>query len=307
MKKILAIAQKEFTASFKDKVFLLMAGLFLLMSIVSVYVGATTKNAEWSAYQSIVQAAVAQGLAAPAAPEIFPLTILHNMTEYIVMIGAVLAIFIGFDGFSGERDSGTLGLVLTKPITRAGFITGKLLGAGFIIGAPLLVTLTFNIALFIVFSGFVPNMDEVMRLAVFVVTAFCYMMLFYAAALFVSVQSRDRTYSFLIMMAIWIFISFVVPQLADTQRSFSYAVNNVAGMVTQVPADTSISRMIDLFSPAVQFQKIGDDLLQAATESATLGIFRLAGKDFLQFLYLIGLGGVLCAFTFSASKKERVL
>ena len=112
-----------------------MVVLFLAMSIVSVYVGSTTKNAELRAYGDIVAQANAQGTQVPEAPLIFPLEILHNMTEYIVMIGAVLAIFLGFDAFSGEREGGTLRVIFTRPISRFEFITGKLLGAGFMTGA----------------------------------------------------------------------------------------------------------------------------------------------------------------------------
>ena len=88
------IAGKELRASFRNMEFLLIVGVFLLMSIVSVYIGSTTKNAEMRAYESIASSAANAGTEMPAAPVIYSLAILKNLVEYIVMIGAILAIFL---------------------------------------------------------------------------------------------------------------------------------------------------------------------------------------------------------------------
>ena len=61
------IAGKEFRSSFRNMEFLLIVAVFLVMSIVSVYIGSTTKNAELRAYESIVAAATAAGTEIPAA------------------------------------------------------------------------------------------------------------------------------------------------------------------------------------------------------------------------------------------------
>lgn len=307
MRKIIVIAQNEFATSFRKHIFLIMAALFLFMSVVSVYVGSTTRNAEWGAYQNIVQVAAASGTQAPPAPGIYPLSILHNLTDYIIMIGAVLAIFIGFDGFSGERYRGTMHMILAKPISISGFISGKLLGAGSIIGTLLFVTLISNLVLFTVLSGFAPTAGEVARLILFILAAFIYMMLFYTVSLWVSAQSRDRTYGFLILMVLWITISFVIPQLADSQRNFVFAVNNVAGTVTQVPTETTLSHLINLFSPAVQFQQIGNDFLQTAPDTAKMGVAALTHKNALELVYLLALSGCAGLATVHAARKERAL
>ncbi len=307
MNKVLVIARKEFTTAFKDRVLLLMAILFLAMSIVSVYVGSTTKNAELRAYGDIVAEANAQGTEAPEAPQIFPLEILHNMTEYIIMIGAVLAIFLGFDAFSGEREGGTLRVIFTRPISRFEFIAGKLLGAGFLIGALLLAAFVFNLLLFALFTGLLPNANEILRLVSFMITAFLYMIGFYMFSFLASILSRNRTFSFLVMMAAWICVSFVIPQLAETQRNFAFAVNNVAGTTTQVPGDTAISKFIDWFSPAVQFKEIGDDLLQVHSESALLSAGAAFAKQTGRFLYILSMGVLPFCLSSLTAKKEGVL
>ena len=307
MNSILILARKEFKTAMKDSVFFVMAILFLAMSVASVYIGSTTKNAEMLAYQNIVTVLQSQGGILPAAPEIYPLAILRNMIEYITMIGAVLAIFLGFDAFSGERENGTLRLLLTRPLYRDQLLTGKLLGAGMIIGALLSVTLVFNITLFSVATGLIPSLNEILRLVVFIVLAFVYMMSFYIATLYVSIRTRDRAFGFLAMMVVWIFISFVVPQLADTQRNFAYAINNVAGTVNQIPSDTVISKAIELFSPTVQFKHISNDLLQVVSETATIPIFKILVKDLFELIYIFIPSIVLLSLSYTSVQKENAL
>jgi len=301
------IAGKELRASFRNMEFLLIVGVFLLMSIVSVYIGSTTKNAEMRAYESIASSAANAGTEIPAAPVIYSLAILKNLVEYIVMIGAILAIFLGYDVFQGERQGGTLRLLFTKPIPRRSIILGKLLGAGLVIGLLLTVTLFFNMALFAYYTGVLPNFEETLRVIVFLGIAFAYMMNFYTAALYISIKTRESSYGFLVMMVVWIFISFVVPQIAESQKSYAYAINNIAGTITQVPGETALSNAIGWLSPAVQFKFVGSDLLQTASETATIPLGRLLVAEIVKMIYLILPGIGLTLLSLREVEKEGTL
>jgi len=308
VKQVFIIATKEFKAAFKDKVFLVITALFLLLSIISVYIGSSTRNAEMKAYQDIVEILESQGATNfPLSPEIFPLAILQNIIKYVSIIGAVLAVFLGFDAFSGERENGTLKLLLVRPLYRDQLVTGKLLGAGLVIGVLLAITLIFNTLLFSLVSGILPNLNELSRLMVFIIMAFIYMMIFYIATLFVSIKTGDRAFGFLTMMVVWILVSFVIPQLADSQRSFAYALNATNQTVTQIPSDTVISKGIEIFSPAVQFQNVGKDLLQGVSETATMNVFEILSRQALSLLYILVPGVILLFASYRAVQKEDVL
>ena len=308
MKQVFIIAAKEFKTAFKDKVFLVITALFILLSIISVYIGSSTKNAEMKAYYDIVELLKSQGATSfPPSPEIFPLAILQNIIKYVSIIGAVLAVFLGFDAFSGERENGTLTLILVRPIYRDQLVTGKLLGGGLVIGVLLLITLIFNTMLFTIVSGILPNLNELSRLIVFIIMAFIYMMIFYIATLFVSIKTGDRAFGFLTMMVAWILVSFVIPQLADSQRSFAYALNATNQTVTQIPSDTAISKGIEIFSPAVQFQNVGKDLLQGVSETAKMNVFEILSRQALSLLYMLVPGFILLVSSYRAVQKEDVL
>ena len=305
MQQIWTIAKKEFKTAFKDKVFIIITLLFLVMSIVSVYIGSSTKNAEMKAYSDIVELLKSQGSQAfPPKPELYPLAILRNIIRYVSIVGAVLAIFLGFDTFSGEKENGTMKLLLSRPLYRDQLITGKLLGGGLVIGLLLIVTLFFNTILFSLVSGLSPGFAEISRLFTFISVAFCYMMSFYIATMFVSIKTSDRTFGFLVMLILWVTVSFVIPQLAESQRTYAYAMNATAQTVTQVPADTVLSKTIEIFSPTVHFQNIGNDLLQAVSETANSSVGYILQKRLLILLYMLAPGIMLLLGSYRAFIKE---
>lgn len=296
MKQVWTIAKKEFRTAFKDKVFIVITLLFLVLSIVSVYIGSSTKNAELKAYSDIVELLKSQGSQAfPPKPEIYPLAILQNIIKYVSIVGAVLAIFLGFDTFSGEKENGTMKLLLSRPLYRDQLISGKLLGGALVIGLLLIVTLFFNTILFSLVSGLSPGYGEISRLITFMFIAFCYMMSFYIATMFVSIKTNDRSFGFLVMLILWVSVSFVIPQLAESQKSFAYAMNSTAQTVTQVPSDTIVSKTIEIFSPTVHFQNIGGDLLQTASETANSSVGDILQKRLLIMLYML-VPGILLLF-----------
>jgi len=308
MRAVLTLAQKEVKTAFRDKIFLILVGLFVLLSIISVYIGSSTKNAELQAYQSIVDLLKSQGeVILPPPPEIFPLSILQNIITYVSIIGAVVAIFLGFEVFSGERTNGTLKLIATRPIYRDQIVTGKLLGGVMILGLLLGSILILNLVIFVFISGLSPNLNEIMRLLTFFALALIYLMLFYTTTLFVSIKTNDSEFGFMLMMVVWITLSFVVPQLADSQRSFAYALNATAQTVTQVPSDTLISKTIELFSPTVQFQNVSKDLLQVVSDTATMSVVGILQKQAGALINILLPGLALLFLSYRAAQKEEVL
>jgi len=305
MGKILTIASKEIKTAFKDKAFLAVALLFLLLSILSVYIGSATKNAEITAYQNIINLLKSQGAASvPAEPKIFPLALLKNIINYVAVIGSIVAIFLGFDSFSEEREQGTIKLLLSRPIYRDQLINGKFLGGAVVIAGLLIITLVFNWFLFTVFSGINANFAEFIRLTIFFIFAFYYMMSFYLASLFVSIKSQNSTFAFLLMLIIWMGVSYVIPQLAESQKNYVYVLNNISQTMNQMPQDTLISKTIEIFSPTAQFKNIGRELLQVVPEHAQLPLFTILKMKLQSIIYLIVPGLFMLFGAYNSFLKE---
>jgi ABC-2 type transport system permease protein len=305
--RIWTIAKKESKTALKDNVFVLIVILFLVLSILSVYIGSSTKGALIKVYTNIVAVLKTQGATEfPPAPQIFPLAILQNLITYVSIVGAVLSIFLGFDTFSGEKENGTMKLILTRPLYRDQLVSGKLLGGALVIALLLSVTLIINLVLFTFVSGIPRGQAGISRLSAFIVLAFLYMMSFYVAAVFTSIKTNDRAFGFMIMLIVWVGTSFVIPQLAESQKSFAYAINAAAQTMTQIPSETVVSKVIDIFSPSVNFNLVSKDLLQVNADTAQSAVIVILGKHVGELLYMLAPGVIMLLASYKSFLKEAV-
>ncbi len=269
MRQVFVIAAKEFREAWRNRIFLVIAGLFLVFSVLSVYIGSSTKHAELQAYAQTVSVLKTAGTSTlPPPPEILPLAILKNDVSYVSMIGALLAIFLGFDQLTKEKEHGNLRLLLSRPVLRDQLITGKVVSGALVIGLLQGLALLFDVALLRGVGGIAPTAGEILRLTAFAAVSFLYLMLFYLVALMASAFSRSAEVVFLACVVFWIGVSFVIPQLAETQRAYAYATNSVAATVTQIPQDTTVSQAMESLSPTVHFEHLGNNLLQVVPETA---------------------------------------
>ena len=308
MKEIRIVARKEFQSAFRNRTFMVIAILFLAMSILSVYIGSTTKNAEMRLYEETIASLQAQGATSfPARPQIHHLTILSNLIEYVSMIGAILAITLGYNALTEEKLSGGLKLILSRPIYRDQLLTGKLLGLGAVIAALLALVFVFNVALLALISGAIPTLAEILRLLTFIGISLVYMSIFLTLSLMLSVKMENGSTVFLISLVVWMVFSFVIPQMAETQMSNSMVINSISGLTNQIPQDTTFSRVINAFSPTWHLRELGNQLLEVAPGSAEASLSQLTQKTFSVFLLLLTPSILFGALAYTGFLRDETL
>jgi ABC-2 type transport system permease protein len=287
MNPVPIIARKEFQAAFRNRLFITITILFLAMSILSVYIGSTTKRAEMRVYNETVVSLTAQGATVlPPQPEIHTLTILTNLTEYVSMIGAILAVVLGHNTLIEEKESGGLLLILSRPVYRDRLLTGKLLGNAVIIGVLLGLVFVFNLVLLVLVGGIWPTSGEVLRLLSFVGLAFVYMLIFLTLSMLLSIRMKNAATVFLMSLVFWMLVSFVIPQMAETQMANSTIINSISGATNQIPQDTVISQSLNFLSPTWHLRNIGGQLLEVSPGSAAFDPGTLIGHWLTTLLVL---------------------
>lgn len=287
MKAAFIIARKEFQSAFRNRLFVIITVLFLALSILSVYIGSTTKRAEMRLYDEHVAALTADGATTlPAAPEIHTLTILANLTEYVAIVGAILAIILGYNTLIDEKESGGLKLILTRPVYRDRLLIGKFLGNAAVIGLLLGLALVFNLVLLVMVGGIVPTWGEVLRLIALIGIAFVYMSSFLILAMTLSISQTSSASVFLLALVCWMLVSFVIPQMAETQMANSTIINSINGATNTIPQETTTSRAINFLSPTWHLRQIGAELLEVTPGSATLDTGTLV-SDGLATLFIL--------------------
>ena len=288
MSTIMIIARKEFQTAFRNKLFVTIAVLFILMSVLSVYIGSATKRAEMRLYDETVATLTAQGVATlPPVPEIHTLTILSNLTEYVSIVGAILAVVLGYNALIEEKEAGTLKVILSRPVFRDQLLTAKLIGLSGVILSLLAVVFVFNVLLLLLVGGIMPTLIEILRLLALVGMAFVYMLIFLTLSMALSIRMKSNATVFLVSLVVWVLFSFVIPQMAQTQMANSTIINSISGVTNQIPQDTAVSKAIDYLSPTWYFRTIGAQLLEVTPGSDTIAIGNLFAHVFTTLLVLL--------------------
>ena len=308
MNATLTIARKEFRTAFRSRIFLTITILFLGLSMLSVYIGSTTKRAEMRIYNETIADLQAQGVTTlPPAPEIHNLTILANLIEYVSMVGAILAVILGYNTLIEEKESGGLKLILSRPVYRDQLILGKLLGNAAVIAILLGIVFIFNLILLVLVGGLLPTLGEVIRLLVFTGMAFSYMLIFLSLAMLLSIRMTDSATVFLIALVLWAVFSFVIPQMAETFMVNSSVINGISGSVNQLPQETTLSQAVNFLSPTWHLRNIGGQLLEAAPGSGALSAGTLAAHTLATLLALLAPTAAFIAAGFASFLRNETL
>jgi len=264
-KKIWSVSINEFRALFKEKTFILLLIIFILMTIFSTYIGWSTKNTIEKVYQETVIKLKESGvseipldtfLIAPV------LSILKNMIVYIFLIGSLLAIIIGHSSFMRDRIAGISKIVFSRTISRKEFIIGKIIGIFNVLALIISVSFIISYVSIILVTGHPFSGNEIVKLLIFYVISLAYLIIFAILGLFFAISSRSESLALVIPIIIWIVISFVLPQLTSALNPSTLL--NPVSIQQAAPHSrffTVIQEVIKPFSLSENYKELGSNLL----------------------------------------------
>ncbi|WP_292520319.1 ABC transporter permease subunit [Methanoculleus sp.] len=206
--RIFTIAGKEFADALRGRKFLLILGIFLAIAFVGAMLGLQNYASNLEIYTKALR------LGADFSPHwsIRP-TILYvfmRMGETVSILGAVLGIAMGFDLISGEREEGSLKVLLARPVFRDEIITGKVLGGAMILALATGLALTITLALLLM-AGHLPLLWEFWLILVFGAVTFLYLFGCFGIGLAMSAVSRRSGEALLFSLSAFFILSLVVP------------------------------------------------------------------------------------------------
>jgi ABC-type transport system involved in multi-copper enzyme maturation permease subunit len=130
----------------------------------------------------------------------------------ISMILSLFAIILVFDSFSGEREQGTLKLVLSNPAGRIRLFMGKFLGALITIAIPLSI----GFLVVMILWGLSPRLSLdgsswIGALLIYIVSLI-FLSSFLALGLFVSLFTRESSSGLMYLLLVWVLVTIVIPE-----------------------------------------------------------------------------------------------
>jgi ABC-2 type transport system permease protein len=218
MFQILTVAKKEYTDALKNRVFLTFLLFLVGLTIISIFVGSLDFQSKVSVYQKAYQQLIQSGQSVSnlTKPEFYPLQLLRGSIEYLEIIGAVLAIALGYLSIAKEKGNNTLQLILTRPISRVSFFLGKLMGNALLlllVSAIVFISIYFIVTLI---GGVQLTASETVKILFSFLFSWIYLFVFFSLSATLALLFRSLTNALILAFVIWILFVLIVPQIGDT-------------------------------------------------------------------------------------------
>lgn len=272
MRGVLTVFRKELTDHFSSKKFLILLALIYIAGLASTYV----------ALQNIRE--VASALDTHVFLKLYTTggDVLPSFISFISFFIPIIGIIFGFDAINSERNSGNLSRLMSQPIYRDSVINGKFL-AGVTTLSIIVTSIAFIIAgVGLTSIGVPPTSEEILRIFFFVFICVFYGGFWMGLAILFSVIMERTAASILTAIAIWIFMMFFLPIIAN---AIANAIAPLEGATTAVQVQNySIEQGILRISPSTLF-----------TETIAILLIPVGGHFMLQPILESDLAGMIAS------------
>ncbi|MHB1390086.1 MAG: ABC transporter permease [Thermoleophilia bacterium] len=275
MPRFAIISVQELKALFAERVFFLLLGVFVGMTLLSSFLGYIATRTTTSIYEAAVRLLTEKGVGAiaPNPLQSLPaLTNFRNIIIYIFLVGALLAVVIGHRSFVRERKSGVLPLLFSRPLSPGTLLAGKVGG----IAAALFVILGITFLVSVASSFLLPfkHLDaaDILHLFLFYALSFCYLIFFALVGLLFAVRAKSESTALFLPVVLWVGVSFVLPELITGQTPT--ALLNPVTMDQMAPAGSFFSMMQSWLGPisiGSHYAAFSSQLLDNSLASSTTG------------------------------------
>ena len=214
---IWVIARKEISDAFRNRLFLVAMVMLLSLSLIAIALGSVTVGQKMTEYNQSVKILTDLGRTdIPPAPDLNPIAVSKNFINYLAMIGALLSMILGFTAIQKERQAGTLNLILSRPVYRDQFLSGKVLGNALLLALLMAVVGLVTVLAIGLIGKVTLNFDQAMRLALTMLMSWLYLLTFFLLALFFSLRLPNGNHALLLTVIVWLVFAFIFPQIGDT-------------------------------------------------------------------------------------------
>ena len=145
-----------------------------------------------------------------------PLLNLFSSIDIVFIFEVVLSLMsliFAYDALAGERERGTLRLVLTHPVSRAKILLAKYISAMICLLVPLLISLLLVVILLTTSTIVSLKVDDFLRIGGIVLSSIAYLSVFYLIGMLISAVTRRTGTALMLAMFVWGFWVLVYPNV----------------------------------------------------------------------------------------------
>jgi len=143
----------------------------------------------------------------------FLLPALSNL-DWVFLTGLILsfvALLLTYDCVCGEKEAGTLGLMLAGSIPRHKVLAAKYLGAMFTVGIPLLAGVLVSLIVVVASRDVVFGAGDWLKILILVVLSFLYLSVFVLLGILVSSRTAHSANAMVMLLLVWVGLVILIP------------------------------------------------------------------------------------------------
>jgi ABC-type transport system involved in multi-copper enzyme maturation permease subunit len=165
-----------------------------------------------------------------------------DLTFIVKIVLSLFAILFTYDAIVGEKERGTLKLMLSNSVPRDRLIIGKIIGGYISLLIPLIIPLILSLLILLVYPNLALAGQDWIRLLLMFLMYFLYLSVFFTLGLFVSARTSKTSTSFLVLLFIWVVFVTIIPKVAVL----------AASKIKPIPSVHEITAKKDAFLQQIQ-------------------------------------------------------
>lgn len=155
-----------------------------------------------------------------------------GMLFFIGVVMSLLAIAFSYDTVAGEKELGTLKLLMSYSLPRDQVLLAKWVGGYAALVLPFLLSVVSGLVIVVLFPSVDLRADHYAALGGIAVLAMLYLGVMYSLGVFVSARTQLASTSITILLMVWVLMVLVVPNIAPY----------IAGQIRPLRSATSVDR-----------------------------------------------------------------
>ena len=193
-----------------------------------------------------------------------------SFMSFIALLGPIVGLALGFDAVNSERSNGTLNRLVSQPIYRDAIIVGKFLAGTIVIA---IVIFSMGIALGAVgmaATGLVPDVEEVLRILIFLFFTVIYIAFWLAMSILFSVICRHSATSALASISVRIFFAIFMSLVANIVANAVYPVNDQYGTMINSLNNYTLNQNLNRISPYYLYSEAVSTIMNPSVRSVNV-------------------------------------
>ncbi|MDD8026554.1 MAG: ABC transporter permease [Acidobacteriota bacterium] len=150
-------------------------------------------------------------------PVVFPLL---DLTFIVVILFSLAGIVFSYDSVCGEREDGTLKLMLANGVPRAKILLGKIVGGTATLLIPFLIATLLSLFIILLNPRVAWKGADFGALALILLGTIVYLALFAVLGTLISARHRSSASSIMTSLFVWVVMVLVIPNLSPYAASF---------------------------------------------------------------------------------------